>query len=356
MKLSTIWIIGLLLAGFSARSQDWKALALPTTGAKWVQPAQGTPALPIWGHVQGIQVGIAPLPGPRGLLRIYTPYLGHEPWNEMNFIAFEPIVEGQKMRGLSELEPSKLDEKRGKRFWSANDSLQTNPVSETLPASGIIEKINGEETLTIFIFSEAFDNGAKVYCRLRFYERRPYEIEISTHKTPESAALSHFIVTATMGNYARLRKLFLKPGVKESGAIWPQYTGDGFTAHARFPASDLLTDRAGQLYFLAAPDEKEPGQATYAPNTKNHWKYYGKKATQYWYTPGNIKGVEGLVNGRYMYWASQSPIPGGISFENFELNSPYEEGACFVFGVSPLKPEKLIRKLGRGGHRSGQKK
>ena len=28
--------------------------------------------------------------------------------------------------------------------------------------------------------------------------------------------------------------------------------------------------------------------------------------------------LEGVVNGRYTYWASKSPIPGGIAYENFE--------------------------------------
>ena len=44
-----------------------------------------------------------------------------------------------------------------------------------------------------------------------------------------------------------------------------------------------------------------------------------------------------------VYWASNSPIPGGISFENFELKTPYRQGDSFVFGITPLSPEEFIR-------------
>lgn len=48
-------------------------------------------AQPIWGFANGIRIGIAPLGGPRGLIRIYTPYLEHDEFVVTNFIAFEPI-------------------------------------------------------------------------------------------------------------------------------------------------------------------------------------------------------------------------------------------------------------------------
>jgi hypothetical protein len=52
-----------------------------------------------------------------------------------------------------------------------------------------------------------------------------------------------------------------------------------------------------------------------------------------------------LVNGRYSYWASSSPIPGGISFENFELKSPFKNGERFIFGVTPLPARQFIEQL-----------
>lgn len=35
------------------------------------------------------------------------------------------------------------------------------------------------------------------------------------------------------------------------------------------------------------------------------------------------------------YWVSQSLIPGGIAFENFELVEPFRDGTTFWFGVIP---------------------
>ena len=40
---------------------------------KWVRPLNDGNSEPMWGHRHGIRVGIAPTPGPRGLLRIFTP-------------------------------------------------------------------------------------------------------------------------------------------------------------------------------------------------------------------------------------------------------------------------------------------
>ncbi len=346
-RLYTVLIscICLLFIGAAAHAQNWKELATPQKGTKWIQPSQGSPAQPVWGHANGLQVGLSPLPGPRGLLRIYTPYLGHKEAEVMNFIAFEPIVQGDNNRGLSELEMSSLDKKRGKRFWSANDPLSTAPAGEDAPAPGIIETIAGVETLSVYVFSEAFDNGAMVYTRLRFYEDQPYEVEITTYKAPASKALDHFIVTATMGNYARLRNLYLQSGTVSPGKLWPAYKEDGFTAHAHFPVSSFIKDRNGVAYFIAAPDEKNPSEATYAKGTNDHWKYYGKKATQYWYSKNNNSKMDGLVNGRYTYWASQSPIPGGIAYENFELKAPFIQGSTYVFGVSPLAANEFVKKI-----------
>jgi len=346
-KFTAIFITCLLLLSVYAttNAQEWQKLAPPKRGKIWVQPTQNEPAQPVWGHAKGLQVGLSPLPGPRGLLRIYTPYLGHKNAEVMNFIAFEPVVKGDNNRGLSELEMSKLDNKRGKRFWSANDSLSTTPAPEDTPAAGIIEKIAGVETLTVYIFSERFDNGAIVYTRLRFYENQPYEVEITTYTTQGSKALDYFIVTATMGNYARLRNLFLKSGTTFSGTLWPDYNGDAFTAHAHFPMEDFITARDGKSYFIAAPDEKDPAKAVYANGTNEHWKYYGGKATQYWYSTSHNPGLEGLVNGRYTYWASRSPIPGGIAYENFELKAPFKQGNIFVFGISPLSADQFIKKI-----------
>ncbi len=343
--ITLILAIFLLHLNMEASAQEWSELAAPDVGETWVRPVQGKPARPIWGHADGIRIGLSPMPGPRGLIRIYTPYLKQEKYKVMNFIAMEPIVKGSERRGLSELEISTLDDKKGKRFWSANDSTMMGPRSEKFPARGVVEKINGIETLSVFIFSERFISGAEVYVRIRFYANRPNEVEITTYARKESKPLKNFIVTATMGNYARLRKLFLKNRVVIATQLWPDYKGDAFTKHAHFSSMDLIKGKNGALYFIAAPNEKDPRDALYSKGTASHWKYQGKKATQYWYCENPDTNLEGLVNGRYTYWASQSPIPGGIAFENFEMKTPFRQGITYVFGISTLDPKKLVKKI-----------
>ena len=104
------------------------------------------------GFANGIRIGIAPLGGPRGLIRIYTPYLEHDEFVVTNFIAFEPIDKAKNNRGLSELEWSQLDNVRGKRFWSGNTPEAPSFPDQYYPAHGVIAKENGVETLTVYFF------------------------------------------------------------------------------------------------------------------------------------------------------------------------------------------------------------
>jgi hypothetical protein len=326
------------------KHSDFQRLVSPDTIGPWIQPSLEKPAMPVWGHANGIIVGLAPLPGPRGLLRIYTPYLGLDSIDVMNFIALEPIPKGSEIRGLSELEMSSLDQgERGKRFWSSNDSTAIVPLSEDIPARGIVEKIDGEETLTLYIFSEPFDNGARVYVRLRFFETRPYEFAITTYTYKGSVKLDYLITTATMGNKARLRTLYLKDGQKSAPELWPGYTDIHFTPHQYFSQEEMIRDKKGRAYFIARPNENDYTKAAYATGTATHWQYYGKPATQYWIKEKPNKNLNGLVNGRFAYWASDNPIPGGIAFENFEMKEPFQNGATLIFGISPEKPENIIK-------------
>lgn len=325
--------------------QTWKELASPEVGVLWVLPAQNEPAKPIWGHTTGMRVGLAPMPGPRGLLRIYTPYLGLEEGRMINFIAVEPIPFGTSQRGFSELEMSDLDNRRGKKFWSANDSLSFVPGSEEYPAQGVITEEKGVKVLTVFIFVEPFRNGAKVYLRLKFYADRPYEVEITTFARNDSQKLANCIVTATMGNLARLRTTYLANYTKSAAELWPDYSADAFAPHASFSVKDMIQDKNKYYYFIAAPNEKNPQGVEYSSDTNAHWKYEGKVATQYWYCKRPDPLLVGLVSGRFVYWASKSPIPGGIAIENFEMKEPFRNGAKFVFGVTPVDPEIFIKNL-----------
>lgn len=353
MKIVKISIIVILMSvTFAVFPQSGNAslrqLSPPDTVGNWILPAQGSAAIPLWGHKNGIRLGIAPTPGPRGLIRIFCPYLGLAHNEVMNFIALEPVPYGAIDRGYSELEKSSLDKgKNGKRFWSANDSLSINPQDERFPARGVISKIGGEEVLTFFVFSEEFDNGAKVYVKIRLFESRPYEFEISAYTYNESVDLESFVLTATMGNKARLRNLILRDTTINSLELWSTYKDIHFTARTPISANDMIVNEKGQTYFIATPDEKDYSKAEYYPGTRSHWRYYGKHAIQYWIKEQATESLTGIVTGRYTYWASKDPIPGGISIENFELNEPFIEGHKYIFGISPENLDDFLRNIAK---------
>ncbi len=328
----------------AAPAIDWTTLSRPETSGLWVRPARDGNAQPVWGHARGLRAGLHPMSGPRGLLRIYTPYMGQPDSVLINFIAIEPIVQGESVRGFSELERSRLDDVQGKRFWAADSPEDETPrLPQQFPARGVLGQEGTTKTLTVYVPIEPFDNGAKVYVRLRFRADRPYEVGVAAFARKDSKPLKHCILTATMGNFARLRHLHLQAGVKSARELWPDFKGDGFAPHAVFPLSAMFRNKKGHALFVAAPDEENPAQAEYAPETEFWWKYTGKPATQYWRCETPDPNMAGQVNGRACYWGGQSPIPGGVAFENFELIEPFSNGAEYWFGVTPQSPEAFIR-------------
>jgi hypothetical protein len=331
----TILCCAALLAVIGSPSTLGAELAPPVVEGPWLRPANVDHAEPRWGFADGMQVGIQPLNGPRGLLRVYAPYLGHPRHRVINFIAVEPIVVGQSARGLSELEPSQLDGVAGKRFWSADSPTNPSPQPPDRPARGVIESVDGVEQLRLYIFVERFLSGAHLYLQLRFRADRPQEVGIAVHRVAESAPLDYAIVTATMGNFARLRRLHLAHRIVTPEELWPDFAGDDFTPHARFPLAELPRNSDDDIVISATTDEVDPAAAAYAPGVHQHWKYYGKKAVQTWRAANPHGQLEALVNCRRVYWASRAPIPNGASFENFELAEPFREGREFYFSVEP---------------------
>lgn len=302
----------------------------------WLRPSGAADSEPRWGHSDGIQVGIPPIPGPRGLLRVFTPYLDHPPERLVNFIAVEPIPTGATQRGFSELEPSTLDPgERGKRFWSADDADAAEQDAVGPPARGTVETIDGVETLTVWIGVERFDNGADVRVRVRFFADRPHEVEVAGFANRESVPLSHVILTATMGNWARLRRLHLADRVVTAAELWPGFSGTAFAEHARFPLSELARDGAAAI-VSATGDEEDPWSVDYSPDTAEHWRFLGRRAVQTWRVDDPHPDLEAVVNARWSYWASASPIPGGPAYENFEIIEPFRQGAAFRYSVEEI--------------------
>jgi len=319
-----------LIAGLrpSASAQDADSV--------WVRPKDANGAL-TWGRRDGLVFGL-PSPGgmrgPRGLIRVGL--IGKTGEAELiNFIAIEPVVKGFGSRfsrmAFSELEMSELDAgKRGKRLWTAAAQGELT----TLPA-----KPRPIERLSVRIEVEPFTaNRARVYVIASVYSDRPHELELAVHHHDDSAPVEELTLTATMGNYERLRYLWLKDRVVDSRELYAGYNGDAFIDKENYPRDEMLMYGDGDALALATTNEDNPSsvEVTARPS----WTYRSIRLTQYWRVPaGAIQpDLRVKVNGRRVYWASTTPIPGGLSFENFELRQRYAPGQVFVFGLTPKQP------------------
>jgi hypothetical protein len=318
-------------------------LAAPVVDGRWLRPREAGAAEPRWGHPEGLQVGLPPLPGPRGLLRIYAPHVDHAAPRMLNFIAVEPLPVGVTVRGYSELETSRVDGRPGKILWTADeDGAVPRPLDE--PARGTVETVAGVEQLRVLVRVERFDNGAEVDVLVAFRADRPHEVTLSSFTRPASAPLASCILTATMGNYARLRRLELAERTVSPAQLWPGFTGPEFAPHARFGLAEVGRTPGGDALVAATPDETEHEAGGYADGTAEHWHYTGRRARQTWRVPEPDPRLEVLVNARATYWASTSPIPGGPAFENVEVMEPFRPGKEQVFGVEPLDSASSTRR------------
>ncbi len=300
--------------------------------ADWVRPGLTT-NVPIWGRVGGLQVALPPAGfrgpggGPRGLLRLGYPILPHGGYDLVNFIAIEPVVAGQ--RGFSELEASRWDGTRGKRLWTqASAGAGLDPGELTWPAPGV-------ERLTVAVRVERFDNGAHVRLRLVQRSDTPDEVSLTVFAEPDSAPLEFCILTATMGNMARTRQLWLAGRVVTSTGLYPDLRGTGFAPHTLFGLGQLQRMPDGEVVVAVTNDETNPAAVFPFPGTHD-WYYGGRKVTQYWKKPtGTYRDdLAVAVNARYAYWQSDQPLPGGVAFENFELRERFYQGQQFIFGIT----------------------
>ena len=241
------------------------------------------------------------------------------------------------------MERSSLAEGSGKVMWSVERPDDWTPRNPAHPARGVLGEENGVETLTVFIGIEKFRNGAAVFLRLTFREDRPYEVQVATFTQPNSELLSYCVVTATMGNYARLRQLHLANGVVTARDLFADATFNaiGFAPHERFSLARLARTWDGAVILAATSNERDPAAADQTAVARG-WRYVGRPATQYWRCDHPHPKLMALVNARRTYWASNNPIPGGVSFENVELIAPFQSGQTWTFGVTTDPPTALL--------------
>ncbi|MCI0350500.1 MAG: hypothetical protein L0Z53_13825 [Acidobacteriales bacterium] len=310
-------------------------LVLSASGADWIRAGLTTNA-PVWGVRGGLNFALHPAGfsraqgGPRGLIRLGYPTLTNGQYDLINFIAVEPVVNGKK--GYSELEKSSFDKKPGKVFWTGNSetaaNAQLDPGEVTSPTSGV-------EQLSVNVRVERFDNGAHVRLRLAQRSDTPDELCLTVEAEPDSAPIEMCILTATMGNKARARLLFLNSGPVSSLRLYPDYRAKHFAPHRIFPIDRL--PRAANRDVLVALMTDEENPASVRPFGRPYfWDYLGARVTQYWRKPEAEAGADltCAVNGRFTYWGSRQAIPGGVSFENFELREPFRSGQTFIFGIT----------------------
>jgi hypothetical protein len=313
-------------------------------GADWVRPGLNTNQ-PVWGLRGRLLFAIPPGGfsggdgGPRGLIRLGYPTLPGGGYDLINFIAVEPVV--GKARGFSELEKSRFDGKQGRLFWTG-EAPSTNGIPEPLRAGVISAPQPGVEELTVPLRVEKFANGAHVRLTLSQRSDAPDELRLTVHAEPGSTPLDACILTATMGNKARTRQLWVKDGPASSLKLFGDYAGTDFTPHAFFPLERLPRNAAGDAVIALTNDEADPAAAT---GPARFWQYRGAKVTQYWRQPASSldDSLRCAVNARFTYWMSKNPIPGGLAFENFELVQRFREGQQFIFGITKRSPGELLK-------------
>ena len=312
-------------------------LGAPDSPTSWLLPVEGDETIARFGHKDGLSVIVPAYHCPRGLIGIYAPYLGLPEFRPLNFVAIEPMVSGR--RGYSEMERSTLDGVQGLRLW-ASDSIEreSNPADATKPARGKIETIDGIETLSFYIYIERMGNGAQPIIKVMFRADTPHEVRFRVYAAEGSAKMDSCILTATMGNYARLRLLRLKSQTANATELWvgEAIPDHGFLPHRAWPLADLLVE-GGAAVAYAEPDTPNPTPDEYDSTTPPHWRYTSGLATQYWRSPNPSPELVCRVNARETYYGDNGRIPGGLAFENFELDAPFTEGQEFCFGVTPLR-------------------
>lgn len=311
----------------------------------WVRPSAKSDPL-IWGRRDGIVFGLISqggIKGPRGLIRIGVYAAGSTEPQLLNFIAVEPVIAGPGVRfdrlAFSELEMSDLDPgQRGKRMWvhpeaGAGDASPGGSLETLHAGKATVER------LSVRIDIERFTaNGAHVYVIASIDSDHPGELRLMPYAEPDSPPLEELAMTATMGNFERLRLLWLSNNVIDSKQLFSNYVGTAFTEKTSYPLPQMLrTDDGGAIVFCSS-DERSP--AASPGNAAAHWVYPLPKYTQYWRVPGGDvqPDLRVRVNGRRVYWASDVSLPGGIAFENFEVRQRYVPGAAFIFGLTREEP------------------
>lgn len=318
------------------------ALLLPSAAAaEFVRPAKPGDPL-VYAVKGGVAVGVHPAAldrrpagGPRGLLRVGYEEAGR--YSLINYIAVEPVVGRDK--GFSELEKGG-DGKPGKRFW-VGDSPTDGGNGQHGNIAGRVEETPAGKVLTFVVHVEPFENGARPVVEVSLFEKQPDRIRLRTFAAPGGTPMRQCLLTATMGNQSRCRHLWLKDKPVFAPDLYAGYAGNDFVEKNLYKLTELHRTAAGDIVSVITPDEFEPREAWPLPG--NGWHHPGRWMAQFWLKPKGTfdDSLRLRVNGRRVYWAGNTPIPGGPSFENFECRETFRPGRESWFGFTG-DPAKLF--------------
>jgi hypothetical protein len=334
----------------------------------WIRP-ESEKSAPVWGIHNGIVVGLWPAViekgqpgtdgGPRGLLRIGYNFNGET--FLVNYIAVEPVVNGDME--FSEVSPSRADKKLGKFFGAAGNANRGKftPYANTRGVITHPDKQHPDvEQLSVYVFIEQFLDGAYPYLKLTIRSDKPGELGIGVFNQQKSAKMERCALTATMGNYSRLRLLYLKDSIIDSRQLFAGYNEIGFAEKEPYTYDKMLKDSKGGYFVCAEPNETFNQLAAW-PQEPAYWMRWGwryrpfYKLMQYWRVDDKDfdSSLQVRVNGRAKYWSGEGNadtsayvnVPGGQAFENFELRENYHAGQQFYFGLSMKPANELIKEL-----------
>ncbi|MDB4413461.1 sel1 repeat family protein, partial [Pirellulaceae bacterium] len=300
----------------------------------FVYPDQEDPnSRPVWGHKNGLRIGLALPPGPNGVIRIYAPFLDQEFPQVVNFITIEPTVAGQQRRDQSELLTSNVrPNQQGLLFWASNTLKST--VKTPKSATGIVDEQRG--ILRLFIHTERFKNGAVPIIECVFDRKQPYEVKFITHAAGNSKPMATCTLSATMGHYGLLNLVKLANGrIASSQSLWANQQPNqfGYLDWRKWRSNQLLKSRDGR-YLVEFSSDAKFDSLNYRRDTPANWQYQGKKAIQYWRSESDSNPVAG-ASGRKTFWGTDAPMPVGTCFANTELIIPFKPGRAIWFGVRP---------------------
>lgn len=332
-------------------SRGWGQLALTslllfclcgTACADFIRPMKaGDPLL--YGVRNGICVAVypdaldgRPMGGPRGLIRVG--YQEDGKFRLINYIAVQPMVQGAV--GLSELERGQ-DGMPGKPFWIGS-SLTDGSIGQTGDVRGTVRQTSQGSVLTFCLFVEKFANGASPVIEVSLYANQPDRIQFRTYSAAGGSPMQRCDLSATMGNQSRCRCLWLNTDAVYAPNLYASYRGSGFVEHTAYGLGALHKTTAGDIVVAISPDEFEPREVW--PFANDAWHHNGSWMAQFWLKRRGTydSSLQCRVNGRGMYWGGNSPIPGGISYENFEFQETFRPGQEIWFGYRTDSPAKAF--------------